>query len=159
MSMFKDYTNKIIRYIELNNRNADNHDVMRSATTSGAVSAYCDSLRLLHHEVDHGDWEDNGCLRVSYLKIDGNVIVRNSEIDYYAVSDLLRAEVNSAEEILKSTHQEASRIVDNPEASRDVRMAWYFTHMGEMEMAMFLGLIDEDRWQELAEEWKTHKTF
>ena len=46
MSMFKDYTNKIIRYIELNNRNADNHDVMRSATTSGAVSAYCDPNRM-----------------------------------------------------------------------------------------------------------------
>ncbi len=159
MSMFKDYTNKIIRHIELNNRNADDGDVVRSAVTRGSVFAYCDVLRSLHHETDVGDWEDNGCLRVSFLKIDGKVIVRNSEIDYNAVDDLLRTEVNSAEEILKSTHQEASWIVDNPEASRDARLAWYFTHMGEMEMAMFLGFIDEDRRAELAEEWKAHKHF
>lgn len=159
MSMFEYYTNKIIRHIEFNNHNADSGDVVRSAVTRGAVFAYCDVLRSLHHETDVGDWEDNGCLRVSYLKIDGKVIVRNSEIDYNGVADLLRAEINSAEEILKSTRLEASQVVDNPEASRDARMAWYFTHMGEMEMAMFLGLIDEDRREELAEEWKTHKTF
>ena len=159
MSMFKEYTNKIIRHIELNNHNADNGDVMRSATTRGAIFAYCEILRSLNQDVDVGDWEDNGCLRVSYLKLNGKVIVRNSEIDYYAIADMLRTEVNSAEKILKSTHQEASRIVDNPEADRDARMAWYFTHMGEMEMAKFLGFISEDRRAELAAEWKTHKTF
>ncbi len=64
--------------------------------------------------------------------------------------------IRSALEILKSTRFEAAQIVDNPEASRDARLAWYFTHMGEIEMSWFLGLINDVEMRELENEWKTH---
>ena len=38
---------------------------------------------------DVGSWDDNGCDRFSYLKIDGVVMVRNSKIDTKAYSELL----------------------------------------------------------------------
>lgn len=64
--------------------------------------------------------------------------------------------IRSALEILKSTHLEAAQIVDNPEATYECRLAWYFTHIGEIEMAWFIGLINDVEMRELEDEWKKH---
>ena len=64
--------------------------------------------------------------------------------------------MKSVLEILKSTRDEAAQIVDNPEASHDARLAWYFCHIGEIEMAWFLSLISEQEKDELTGEWKKH---
>lgn len=64
--------------------------------------------------------------------------------------------MKSVLEILESTKTEAIQIVDNAEASHDARLAWYFCHIGEIEMAWFLGLISEQEKNELTDEWKQH---
>lgn len=88
--MYAFLINKIIKQIEFNFQNANNHDIERSHTTAGAVSAYCDVLRNIGHDIEHGDWNDAGCLRIGYLKIDGETIVKHSEIDYRKVAELLK---------------------------------------------------------------------
>lgn len=88
--MYEYLIKAIIRDIKFNLQNADNGDVERSAFTAGAVTAYTDVLRNIGHEVTHGDWADNGCTRIGYLEIDGKVIVKNSKIDYEAVSKELQ---------------------------------------------------------------------
>jgi len=88
--MYEFLINQIIRHIEFNFQNSDNRDIERSYATAGAVSAYVSVLRNIGHDVDHGDWGDKGCLRVGYLKINGEIIVKNSEIDYRKVSEILK---------------------------------------------------------------------
>lgn len=88
--MYEYLIRAIIRDIKFNLQNADNKDIERSAFTAGAVTAYTDILRNIGHEVEHGDWTDGGCTRVGYLEIDGKVIVKNSKINYEAVSKELR---------------------------------------------------------------------
>ena len=54
------------------------------------VKAYTDILRDLGHEVETGDWDDNGCDRVGYIKIDGVVLVKNSKINFDGYDELLK---------------------------------------------------------------------
>ena len=88
--MYEYLIRAIIRSIEFNLQNADKKDIERSAFTAGHVTAYTDILRNIGHDVDHGDWTDNGCTRVGYLEIDGKVFVKNSKIDYELVSKELQ---------------------------------------------------------------------
>ena len=57
-----------------------------------------------------------------------------------------------AESILETTRTEC--LIGMSNASRDARVAWFYTHCGEIEMAKFLGLIDEDRRAELTRMWR-----
>ena len=61
----------------------------------------------------------------------------------------------NAEEILSSTRAECLRGMES--ANMDARMAWYYTHCGEMEMASYLGAITIDRMNALEAEWRDHK--
>ena len=61
-----------------------------------------------------------------------------------------------AEEILENTKQEALRGIQQA-GNTQARLAWWYTHVGEIEMTKFLGLITEDRRSELMEEWKQVK--
>ena len=88
--MFKSLICKIEETVSLNNQNADKLDVQRSSFTAGMIRAYLDVVRSMGHDVDSGSWDDNGCDRFSYLKIDGVVMVRNSKIDFKAYSELLK---------------------------------------------------------------------
>lgn len=83
--MYKRIIKNIIRETELNFHNADQKDVERSAYTAGYVSALIGLLNGMGHKVKSGDWDDNGCLRVGCLEIDGKVLIKNSRIDYKAV--------------------------------------------------------------------------
>ena len=154
--LYEDLIKRIVRNTEFNLSNADKLDIVRSATTAGAVSANIQTLIAMGYEADHGDWEDRGCLRVGYIKIAGTVIVRNSEIDYNAVADLLKARPATTEEILKATRQEAEHEIERT-GSVNGQIAWYHTHCGEIEMARFLGFITEERRAELEAEWKQVK--
>lgn len=87
--MFKSLIFKIEETVSLNNQNADRLDVQRSSFTAGMIRAYLDVVRSMGHDVDSGSWDDNGCDRFSYLKIDGVVMVRNSKIDTKAYAELL----------------------------------------------------------------------
>lgn len=77
---------EILRKIEslfnLNESNADRKDIMRSATTAASLHTWVQVIRMLGHETEHGDWEDEGCLRTGYLKIDDSVIIYNSKFNY-----------------------------------------------------------------------------
>lgn len=88
--MFKSLIYKIEETASLNNQNADKVDVQRSSFTAGMVRAYVDVIKSLGHDVESGSWIDNGCDRVSYLKIDGVVLMRNSKIDVNGYSELLK---------------------------------------------------------------------
>lgn len=85
--------NQLIRSIEnavaFNLDNADKADVQRSSFTAGQVKAFTDVLRSLGHEVETGSWEDNGCDRIGFVKINGVYLVRNSKINFDSFSELL----------------------------------------------------------------------
>lgn len=151
--MFINLVKSIVKSTEFNLNNADKLDVVRSAFTAGAVKASAQALRDLGYDVDHGDWEDRGCLRVGYVRIGSQTIVKNSVIDYRAVEKLFKDCPGSTEEILAAVREEAERMVREAK-SESGKLAWYFTHCGEIEMCRFLGLISEDRRHELEAEWK-----
>lgn len=88
--MYKELIRSIQGAVAFNLDNADNADVQRSSFTSGMVKAFTDVLRGLGHEVETGSWNDNGCDRIGYVKIDGVFLVRNSKIDFDAYSEILR---------------------------------------------------------------------
>lgn len=154
--LYEDLIKRIVRNTEQNLDNADRLDITRSATTAGAVSANILTLIAMGFEADHGDWEDRGCLRIGFIKIDGEVVVKNSKIDYSAVERLLKNLPASTEHILETAKQEAERGIENAE-SRDAKLAWYYTHCGELEMSRFLENISGDRFYELEAEWKKHR--
>lgn len=88
--MFKSLIYKIEETASLNNQNADKLDVQRSSFTAGMVRAYVDVIKSLGHDVESGSWDDKGCDRISYLKIDGVILMRNSKIDINGYSELLK---------------------------------------------------------------------
>ena len=88
--MYKDLINRIERAVSFNFEDANAADVQRSSFTAGMVKAYTDILRDLGHEVETGDWDDNGCDRVGYIKIDGVVLVKNSKINFDGYDELLK---------------------------------------------------------------------
>lgn len=59
------------------------------------------------------------------------------------------------ETVLSTTRAECLRGMES--ANMDTRMAWYYTHCGEIEMASFLGTITNDRMNDLEREWREHK--
>ena len=59
------------------------------------------------------------------------------------------------ETVLSTTRAECLRGMES--ANMDARMAWYYTHCGEIEMASFLGAITNDRMNDLEREWREHK--
>ena len=65
--------------------------------------------------------------------------------------------MKDARQILNRTRFEAMQIVDSQSSSIKSRTAWYWTHIGEIEMAYFLGLISGDEMNELEKEWRTHE--
>lgn len=85
--MYQYLIKRIIEDAELNFYNANNKDVERSAYTAGHVAAYANILSNIGHSVNHGDWEDDGCLRVGCLEIDGKVLIKNSVINYENVAE------------------------------------------------------------------------
>lgn len=88
--MYQFLINSIIQEIEFNFGNANNKDVERSAYTAGNVTAYVHVLNNIGHSVKHGSWNDNGCLRIGYLEIDGKAFVKNSVINYEMVAEEFR---------------------------------------------------------------------
>ena len=61
-----------------------------------------------------------------------------------------------AEEILETAKQEAIRGIERAESTH-AKIAWWYTHVGGIEMTKFLGHITEERRAELMEEWKQVK--
>lgn len=86
--------NELIRNIQgavaFNLENADKADVQRSSFTAGMVKAYADVLRSLGHTVETGSWDDNGCNRIGYVKINDMYLVRYSKINFDVYGKLLK---------------------------------------------------------------------
>lgn len=61
----------------------------------------------------------------------------------------------NAEAVLNTTRAECLRGMES--ANMDSRMAWYYTHCGEIEMAAFLGAITIERMNALESAWREHK--
>lgn len=66
-------------------------------------------------------------------------------------------EMRDAKKILNDTRKEALYIIEKPGVSLEAKVAWYYTHIGEIEMAYFLGLIDEKELGERKREWSEHR--
>ncbi|WP_304964966.1 hypothetical protein [uncultured Oscillibacter sp.] len=88
--MYKELIRSIQGAAAFNLDNADKADVQRSYYTAGMVKAFTEVLRGLGHEVETGTWDDNGCDRIGYIKIDGVVLVKNSKIDFDGYGELLK---------------------------------------------------------------------
>lgn len=80
--MYRELIRSIQGAVAFNLDNADKADVQRSYFTAGMVRAYLDVLRSLGHNVEYGSWDDNGCDRIGFIKIDGVILVKNSKIDF-----------------------------------------------------------------------------
>lgn len=87
--MYKELIRSIENAVSLNLDNADKGDVQRSSFTAGMVKAYTDVLRGMGHEVETGSWDDSGCDRVGFIKVDGVFLVRNSKINFDNFAELL----------------------------------------------------------------------
>lgn len=72
------------------------------------------------------------------------------------VDDIMADMTTLTEEKLEDSRMESLITVTNKDQNKDVRMAWYTSHMGEMDMCKMLGLITEKRRQELYHEWRSH---
>ena len=88
--MYKELIRSIQGAAAFNLDNADKADVQRSYYTAGMVKAFTEVLRGLGHEVETGTWDDNGCDRIGYIKIEGVVLVKNSKIDFDGYGELLK---------------------------------------------------------------------
>lgn len=55
----------------------------------------------------------------------------------------------SVETLLSSMRQEAARNIRDPKASGASRLAWYWSHIGAIDLARQMGVITEDRRQAL----------
>lgn len=62
----------------------------------------------------------------------------------------------NVEELLEALKAEAVRNI-RAAKTYDSRIAWYWTHIGEIEMARQLGLINEDRRYELEVDFRAYK--
>lgn len=58
--------------------------------TAGMLQGYLDVIRSMGHDVESGSWDDNGCDRISYLEIDGVVLIKNSKLDIDGYVELLK---------------------------------------------------------------------
>lgn len=87
--MFKKLIFRIEQTVSLNSQNADKADVQRSSFTAGMIRAFLEVVRSMGHDVDSGSWDDNGCDRFSYLKIDGVVMVKDGKLDIDGYTTLL----------------------------------------------------------------------
>ena len=63
----------------------------------------------------------------------------------------------SVETLLSSMRQEAARNIRAPKASDASRLAWYWSHIGAIDLARQMGVITEDRRQALYEEMQPLK--
>ena len=63
----------------------------------------------------------------------------------------------SVETLLSSMRQEAARNIRNPKASDASRLAWYWSHIGAIDLARQMGVITEERRQALYEEMQPLK--
>ena len=60
-------------------------------------------------------------------------------------------------EELETLRREAERCIKNPNSAQAARLAWYWSHIGSIDLARQLGLITEERRTELYEEMKAMK--
>lgn len=88
--MYKNLIYRIEQTVSLNLENADKADVQRSSFTAGMLRAFTEVLRGMGHDVESGTWDDNGCDRIGFMKIDGVVLVKNSKLDIDGYTELLK---------------------------------------------------------------------
>ncbi len=88
--MYKELIRSIQGTVSFNLDNADKADVQRSSFTAGMVKAFTEVLRGMGHEVETGSWDDNGCKRIGFIKIDGVVLVKNSKLNFDGYDELLK---------------------------------------------------------------------
>lgn len=60
------------------------------------------------------------------------------------------------EKLIASMWDETKRNLDRPNATPSQRAAWYYSHLGSLDMARQIGAITEKRRQELYDEARTH---
>ena len=88
--MFAEVIRRMVSDIEANLDNSDRKDVERSYYCAGHVTAWCQVIMMMGHNVEHGTWIDEKCNREGYLEIDGKVLVKNSKIDYKVYQELVK---------------------------------------------------------------------
>ena len=63
------------------------------------------------------------------------------------------------EKLIAAMRAEAERSIksENPNQTRDGRLAWYWSYIGALDMAQQLGMVTDERRQELYEDAKRMK--
>ncbi len=88
--MFRKLIKSIKRTANFNRKSANNGNVQRSSYTAGMVYGYIDVLRSLGHEAYGIIRGSNDYDRISYLKIDGVVLVQNGKINRDGYAELMK---------------------------------------------------------------------
>ncbi len=82
--------NIIKEAVKLNLEHADRGDIQNSYYTSGKVKGYMDILKSMGHKIKAIPGSDeNGCVRIRYMEIDGIVIVRENKLDINGYVELM----------------------------------------------------------------------
>ncbi len=83
----QDMIEDILKTIDLNAKNRQQHDVERTNNCACAASGKASIFRFLGIEFDFGTWQDGEYEMVGYFFVDGVVLVKNGKIDWKAYAD------------------------------------------------------------------------
>ncbi len=87
--MFRKIIKRIKKTMKINQKAVDDKNIKDSSFTAGVARGYIDILRSMGHEVFFSLWNDGGCDGISYMEIDGVVLICGSEIDHDGYKKLL----------------------------------------------------------------------
>ncbi len=87
--MFREIIKRIKKTMKINQKAVDGGNVKDSSFAAGMVRGYVDVLQSMGHEVIFSLWNDGGCDGISYMEIDGVILICGSKIDHDSYKKLL----------------------------------------------------------------------
>jgi len=72
---FEELKLRFIKAAMWTNDNAKKHDIKRNHVNYGCCTTYATVLRDMGHETNVPVWEDNDCLKIPFLELDGKKII------------------------------------------------------------------------------------
>lgn len=72
---FEEIKLRFIKAAMWTNSNAEEGDVNRNHVNYGCCTCWARVLRDMGHETEVPVWEDNGCLKIPFIKIDGEKVL------------------------------------------------------------------------------------
>lgn len=72
---FEEIKLRAIKAAMATNDNAVSGDINRNHVNYGTTTAWMQVLRDMEHKTELPVWEDNGCLKIPFISIDGEKII------------------------------------------------------------------------------------